>query len=66
MTVYDNALSHLVKLAKTPGWKEFSWHRAKELEQCRTGMWQGIAEDLKQAMLAHPPASSPAPRKSGG
>lgn len=60
MTVYDNALSHLIKLAKTPGWKEYAWSRAKELESCRTGMWQGIAADLKQAML-----SSAAPRKSG-
>ena len=60
MTVYDKALAHLIKLAKTPGWKEYAWSRAKELESCKTGMWQGIAADLKQAML-----SSAAPRKSG-
>ena len=65
-TAYESALAHLIKLAKTPGWKEYAWHRAKELESCKTGMWQGIAADLKQAMLAQPPASSPAPRKSGG
>ena len=52
MTAYDKALAHLIKLAKTPGFKEYAWHRAKELESCRTGMWQGIAADLKQAMLA--------------
>lgn len=61
MTAYDKALAHLIKLAKTPGWKEYAWHRAKEMERCETGMWAGIAADLKQAML-----SSPAPRKSGG
>jgi hypothetical protein len=61
MTAYDKALAHLIKLAKTPGWKEYAWSRAKELESCRTGMWEGISEDLKQAML-----SSAAPRKSGG
>jgi hypothetical protein len=61
MTAYDKALAHLIKLAKTPGFKEYAWSRAKELESCRTGMWQGIAADLKQAML-----SSAAPRKSGG
>lgn len=61
MTAYDKALAHLIKLAKTPGFKEYAWHRAKELESCRTGMWAGISEDLKQAML-----SSAAPRKSGG
>jgi len=66
MTAYDNALAHLIKLAKTPGWKEYAWHRAKELESCRTGMWQGIAQDLKQAMLSQPTASSPARPKSGG
>lgn len=60
-TAYESALDHLIKLAKTPGFKEYAWSRAKELESCRTGMWQGIAEDLKQAML-----SSAAPRKSGG
>lgn len=61
MTAYDKALANLIKLAKTPGWKEYAWHRAKEMERCETGMWAGIAADLKQAML-----SSPAPRKSGG
>ena len=65
MTDYDNQLAHLIKLASNPGWKEFSWHRAKELEQCKTGMWQGIAEDLKRHMLAKQPASSNAQRKHG-
>jgi len=60
MTVYDKALAHLIKLAKTPGFKDYAWRRAKEMERCETGMWQGIAADLKQAML-----SSAAPRKSG-
>ena len=57
---YDAQLNHLVVLAKTPGFKEYAWSRALELERCETGMWQGIAADLKQAML-----SSAAPRKSG-
>lgn len=65
MTAYDKALAHLTKLAKTPGWKEYAWSRAKELESCSTGMWQGIAADLKQAMLAQPPASSNVQRKHG-
>ena len=60
MTAYDKALAHLIKLAKTPGFKEYAWQRAKEMERCETGMWAGIAADLKQAML-----SSAAPRKSG-
>lgn len=60
-TDYESALDHLIKLAKTPGFKDYAWHRAKEMERCETGMWHGIAADLKQAML-----SSAAPRKSGG
>ncbi len=58
---YQLQLEQLIRMAKTPGFKEYAWSRAKELESCRTGMWQGISEDLKQAML-----SSAAPRKSGG
>ena len=65
MTVYDTQLAHLIKLAKTPGFKEYAWHRALQLEADDTGLWRGIAEALKQAMLAQPPASSPTPRKSG-
>ena len=60
MTNYENTLAHLIKLAKTPGWKEYVWSRAKELESCSTGMWQGIAADLKQAMLARKAAESAA------
>lgn len=63
MTAYDTQLAHLIKLAKTPGWKEYAWSRAKELERCETGMWQGIAADLKRHMLAK--QSSPARPKSG-
>ena len=52
MTEYETQLAHLIKLASNPGWKEYSWKKALELERCETGMWQGIAEALKQAMLA--------------
>lgn len=52
MTDYDNQLAHLIKLAKTPGWKQYAWHRALELDRDDTGLWRGIAEALKQAMLA--------------
>ena len=53
---YDAQLNHLVVLAKTPGFKEYAWHRALQLEADDTGLWRGIAEALKQAMLAQPPA----------
>ena len=51
MTDYEKQLAHLVKLASNPAIKEYAWHRAKELERCETGMWAGIAEDLKRTML---------------
>ena len=63
MTEYETQLVHLIKLASNKATKEHSWHRAKELDQCETGIWKGIAEDLKRHMLAK--QSSPA-RKSGG
>ena len=63
MTVYDKQLAHLIKLASNPATKEHSWFRAKELERCETGMWNGLAEELKQHMLAR---SSVARPKVGG
>ena len=65
MTAYDTQLAHLIKLASNPATKEHSWFRAKELERCETGMWKGIAEDLKERMLAQRPASSNVQRKHG-
>lgn len=62
---YDAQLNHLVVLAKTPGFKEYAWHRALKLDRCETGMWKGIAQELKEHMLAQRPASLPAPRKRG-
>ena len=62
---YDAQLNHLVVLAKTPGFKEYAWSRAKELESCKTGMWAGIAQELKERMLAQQPASSNVQRKHG-
>lgn len=61
---FDKQLVHLISMAERPAWKDYSWKRALELERCETGMWAGIAEDLKQHMLAK--QSSPARPKSGG
>lgn len=51
---YANQLAHLVALAENEAWKAYAWNRAKELEACETGMWSGIAEELRQAMTAAP------------
>ena len=65
MTDYDNQLAHLIKLASNKGTKEYAWKRALELERCETGMWKGIAQELKERMLAQQPASSNVQRKHG-
>ena len=63
MTTYDNTLAHLIQMAGATGTKEYAWKRALELDRCETGMWKGIAQELKEHMLAQRPASLPAPRK---
>lgn len=50
MTAYEQQLAHLVAQASTPGWKQYAWHRALELQACSTGMWAGMADKLKAAM----------------
>jgi hypothetical protein len=47
---FQDMLDHLIKLAKTPGWKSYAWHRAKQLEGDPTGAWAGMAEALTKAM----------------
>ena len=58
MTVYETQLAHLIKLAKTPGFKQYAWHRALQLEADDTGLWRGIAEALRLLMVAHNAASA--------
>ena len=65
MTDYETQLAHLIQMASNKGTKEYAWKRALELERCETGMWAGIAQELKEHMLAQRPASLPAPRKRG-
>ena len=60
MTAYETQLAHLTKLAKTPGFKEYAWHRALQLEADNTGLWLGIAEALRLLMVAHNAAESAA------
>lgn len=52
MAEFNKQLQHLVALAKTPGFKEYAWGRAKQLERCETGMWAGMAQALTAAMQA--------------
>ena len=63
MSTYQNQLAHLIQMASNQGTKEYAWFRALELDKCETGMWKGIAQDLKAHMQSK---SSPAPKKRGG
>ena len=38
-------------LAQREGWKAYVWHRAKELEANDSGLWIGLADALKAAVL---------------
>jgi hypothetical protein len=57
MTHYDEMLSHLIEMARIPGWKAQAWHRAKELASCRSGLWTDIDKALTAAMQS--PSESP-------
>jgi hypothetical protein len=50
--LYQETLAHLVLMAQTPGWKGQAWYRAKELESCPTGLWNGLTTDLISTMKA--------------
>ena len=58
MTPYATQLTHLTALASTPGFKQYAWHRALQLEADETGLWLGIAEALRLLMVAHNAASA--------
>jgi len=38
----QETLSHLVRMAKTQGFKQHTWHRVKELENDVYGFYSGI------------------------
>ena len=47
---YSLQLQHLIRLARQPGWKAYAWERAKVLHREESGLFRGIADDLKAAM----------------
>lgn len=65
-TPYETQLSHLIRLASDPGFKDHAWHQAKQLEACSSGLFQNLSTDLKAAMLARQsPRSSDALKNTG-
>ena len=47
---YEQHLKHLIWLASMD--KGYAWWRAQQMEADKSGLWVGIAEDLKREMLA--------------
>lgn len=61
-THFNQALGHLIEMAKQPGWKAHAWHRAQELDADPSGLFHGMAEALTLAMKsesAHQPPTKP-------
>ena len=48
--IYDKTLAHLITMAKEPGMKAHSWHRAKELDADMSDLFKGIKEELAKFM----------------
>jgi hypothetical protein len=42
----QQTLLHLVRMAKTQGFKHHAWHRVKELENDIYGFYKGIQEEF--------------------
>jgi hypothetical protein len=42
----QQTLLHLVRMAKTQGFKQHTWHRVKELENDIYGYYNGIQEEF--------------------
>jgi hypothetical protein len=51
-TIYETTLAHLIAMAKVEGFKAYAWKRAQALDEDQSGLFTGIAEALKAAMLA--------------
>jgi hypothetical protein len=68
---YQTQLQWLVALAHIPAWKAYAWHRALELDADLSGLWTGIADDLKSRIpgpakaTESGPQCPPKPRSAG-
>lgn len=47
---FNEQLQWLITMARTPGWGQYAWGRAKELAACDSGLWPDIHTRLKEAM----------------
>ena len=53
----QRVLDHLVRLAGSPGWREFAWRAAKHYEEINPYDLAGIQQELKQRMTAEKAAN---------
>lgn len=49
---YAEALDNLIMLASTPGWKDYAWGKAKDMDAHPTNIYRGIKDELVKIMLA--------------
>jgi len=49
---YSAMLDHLIVLASDPAWKRYAWERAQALDADDSGLFSGIAADLRREMQA--------------
>lgn len=65
MTLYAKTLAHLLWMAQMDGAKAHAWHRAQVLDADESGLWTGIADELKRRMTGpERPAESVRPSLS--
>ena len=48
--VYAQQLDWIVHLAKQRAWKAYAWEKAKEMDADQSGLFSGIAKDVKKRM----------------
>ena len=48
--VYAQHLDWIVHLAKQRAWKAYAWAKAKEMDADQSGLFSGIADDVKKRM----------------
>jgi len=62
---FTASLERLVAMARMPGFKAHAWHRAKELDADKTGLWTGIAAALAREMTGPEKTQESAPPNRG-
>lgn len=63
---YRLQLEHLIAMAQLEGCKAHAWRQAKELDAGESGLFRGIAADLRAAMDGQdktPASGAPSPMK---